>query len=248
MATPILESLRRDLADDPSGAPLYRRLKGAIEKAIAAGGLDHGAVLPGERVLAEGLGLSRVTVRRALALLEREGLLSRRHGARTEVSSRVEKSLSTLTSFSEDLAARGLVPGCVWLSRRIARPTPAEAMALGLGADSEVVRMRRVRTADGMPIAIERAAVPRAFLPSPDLVGDSLYAALGELGFVPERALQRMRAVAATAEDARHLGCAAGVPLLLAERRCFLGDERVVEHCETRYRGDVYDFLFELRR
>lgn len=243
----MIETLRAEFAAGPVDAPLYRRLKGAMERTIALRA-PGGTSLPGERIIAEQMALSRVTVRRALALLESEGLLNRRQGARTEVTARVTKSLSTLTSFSEDLRARGLAPGCIWLGRIVSRPTPAEAMALGLAGDATVLRMRRVRTADGAPIALEQAAVPTEFLPDPALVGDSLYEALAARGLEPQRALQRMRAEAATAEDAALLHCAADAPVLHTERRCFLADDRVVEHCETRYRGDVYDFLFELRR
>lgn len=246
MAASMIETLRREFATLPPEALQYRRLRLALERAIA--GSEGGDVLPGERAIAEALSVSRVTVRRALALLEDEGLVSRRQGARTEVSARVEKALPALTSFSEDLRARGLEPGCIWLSRKITRPSPAEAMGLGLGTEATVVRMRRVRTADGVPIAIEQAAVPTDCLPSPELVRDSLYAALAARGFQPQRALQRMRAEAATAADARLLRCPEGAPILYTERRCFLADDRPVEHCETRYRGDVYDFLLELRR
>ncbi|MFT3972491.1 MAG: GntR family transcriptional regulator [Amaricoccus sp.] len=244
----ILETLQQQFVVGPDDAPLYRRLKGAMERTIATCGLADGAGFPGERVIADRLLLSRVTVRRALALLEEDGVLSRRQGARTEVAARVEKALPALTSFSEDLRARGILPGCRWLSKRIAWPSPGEALALGLRSGAEVVRMRRVRTADGVPIAVEQAAVPASLLPSPDLVGDSLYEALGRLGLQPQRALQRMRAEVATPGDAELLDCAEGSPVLYSERRCFLADDRVVEHCETRYRGDVYEFLLELRR
>jgi GntR family transcriptional regulator len=248
MTSPMIKTLQREFGAAPDGAPQYRRLKIAIERAIASRTIELGAVLPGERVVADALYLSRVTVRRAFALLESEGLLSRRHGARSEVTARVEKTLPALTSFSEDLRARGLVPGCIWLSRQISRPTSGEASALGIDPDATVLRMRRVRTADGRPIAVEHAIVPTMFLPAPELVGDSLYEALEQRGFQPQRAIQRMRAEIAAAEDARLLRCHEGLPILLTERHCFLADDRVVEHCQTRYRGDVYEFLFELRR
>ncbi|RUZ91145.1 GntR family transcriptional regulator, partial [Mesorhizobium sp. M7A.F.Ca.US.003.02.2.1] len=166
----------------------------------------------------------------------------------TEIGSRVEKSLSTLTSFSEDILARGLKPGCLWLSKQISRPSPAEMMALGIAANTNVIRMRRVRTADGAPIAVEVSAVPVRFLPSPEMVQDSLYEALDARGFLPQRAIQRMRSRGASLEDARHLHCEMGAPLLMTERRCFLADGQIVEYCETRYKGDVYDFVFELQR
>jgi GntR family transcriptional regulator len=244
----LIELVGKELNLTASDVPLYKRLKSAIEAAIRSNALKAGAVLPGERVLAETLSLSRVTVRKALALLEEEGLLNRRHGFRTEVGSRVEKSLSTLTSFSEDIRARGQTPGCIWLFKQISRPSPAEMMALGIANNANVVRMKRVRTADDVPIAVEISAVPARFLSSPDIVRDSLYEALEMRGFLPQRAIQRMRVRAASAEDAGHLDCEPGAPLLMTERRCFLADGQIVEYCETRYKGDVYDFVFELKR
>lgn len=228
--------------------PLYRRLAAAIEAPIRATHLRPGAVLPGERLIADELGLSRVTVRKAFAVLEEEGLLSRRHGFKTEVGARVEKSLSTLSSFSEDIRARGQEPGCIWLSRQLARPFSHEIMALGIAASVNVIRMKRVRTADEVPIAVEVATVPQPFLSGPDAVGNSLYEALAERGFMPQRALQRMQARAASEDDAEHLRCPVGSPVLVTERRCFLSDGRTVEFCETTYKGDVYDFVFELSR
>ncbi len=244
----FIEWLKRNMADADSGQPLHKRLKFSIEGAILSNSLKPGAVLPGERTLSDALALSRVTVRKAIALLVEEGLAHRRQGARTEVGSRVEKSLATLTSFSEDMSARGLEPGCIWISKQMCRPSPAEMMALGVSADSQVIRMKRIRTADGIPMAVETSAVPARFITSPDLIGDSLYEALERLGAMPQRAIQRMRSRPASANDAQHLQCDLGLPLLVMERRCFLADEQIVEFTESRYRGDAYDFVLELKR
>jgi GntR family transcriptional regulator len=231
-----------------SSLPLHKRLKVGIEGAILSNTLKPGAVLPGERTLSEALSLSRVTVRKAIALLVEEGLAHRRHGAKTEIGSRVEKSLATLTSFSEDMSARGLEPGCVWISKQICRPSPAEMMALGISADTQVIRMKRIRTADNIPMAVETSAVPARFVASPDLIADSLYEALERVGALPQRAIQRMRSRPASASDAQYLQCDPGLPLLVMERRCFLADEQIVEFSESRYRGDAYDFVLELKR
>lgn len=247
-ADALLEHLKSEIAEADASVPLHKRLKSAIEGSILGNGLKAGAVLPGERTLSEALSLSRVTVRKAIELLVDEGLVHRRHGARTEVGSRVEKSLSTLTSFSEDMSSRGLVPGCIWISKQISRPSPAEMMALGIAADSQVIRMKRIRTADGMPMAVETSAVPTRFIASPDLIGDSLYAALEQHGAMPQRAIQRMRSRPASQSDAQHLHCEPGLPLLVMERRCFLADEQIVEFTESRYKGDAYDFVLELKR
>jgi GntR family transcriptional regulator len=243
-----LDHLRDVMGGGESDLPLYKRLRAAVEGLVGEGLLKPGDVLPGERTLAEALGLSRVTVRKAIAALVEDGRLRRRHGSKTEIASHVEKSLATLTSFSEDMESRGLSPGCVWISKEISRPSPTEMMALGIAAGEQVLRFRRIRTADGAPIAIETSTVPARFLPSPELVKNSLYEALDKVGAMPQRAIQRMRSRPASGRDAELLRIEAGAPLLIVERRCFLCDEQLIELSETRYRGDVYDFVFELRR
>lgn len=231
-----------------SGEPLYRRLGEAIKAAIGASVLRHGAVIPSERDLSDGLAISRVTVRKAIEGLVAEGLLDRRQGAKTVVSSRVEKSLATMTSFSEDMRSRGLEPGCVWISREISRPSPAEMMALGIPVSEKIVRLRRLRTADNTPIAIETAALPARFVPHPEAIGASLYEYLAAHGALPVRALQRMQAKPASEEERRLLATPEGTSLLIMERRCFLADGQIVEFTQTKYRGDVYDFVIELMR
>lgn len=231
-------------ADD--GRPVYRRLSEALSEALRLGLAGPSQRLPSERWLSARLGVSRVTVRRAMDALTADGLLSRRQGARTTVARRVEKMLSTLTGFSDELRARGIAPGQRWISRRTVAPGSAEAMALGLAATDSIVRLVRVRLADGQPIAIERAAVPQAILPSGDLVTHSLYDALTRLGKPPVRGVQRIRAGLMTRVDAELLESVPGAPLLIIERRCFLASGEPVEFTETRYNGESYDFLTEL--
>ncbi|MGB3876955.1 GntR family transcriptional regulator [Shinella zoogloeoides] len=231
-----------------SGEPLYRQLGRALKTAIDESVLKRGAVIPSERDLSTGLGLSRVTVRKAIDNLVSDGLLDRRQGAKTVVSSRLEKSLATMTSFSEDMRSRGLEPGCVWISREISRPSPAEMMALGIPGHEKVVRLRRLRTADTMPIAIETATLPARFVPDPEAIGASLYEYLAAHGAMPVRAMQRMQAKPATEEERRLLVTPEGTSLLTMERRCFLADDQIVEFTQTKYRGDVYDFVIELTR
>ena len=222
-------------------APLHARLGTALAAVLRDGA--PGARLPGERDLASALGDSRVTLRRALDGLSEDGLLLRQHGARSVVAPRLEKAVSRLTGFSDDMRARGRAPGAVWISRAIAAPTPAEAMGLDLSARDRIVRLERVRTADGEPVAIERAAIPLSVLPDPSLVGDSLYAALDARGARPLRGTQRMRAEPARAAEARILGVPPGTPLFCVERRCFDAGGTCVEFTETRYLGTAYDFV-----
>ncbi|TXR48769.1 GntR family transcriptional regulator [Phyllobacterium endophyticum] len=243
----FVEVLSRIGAYEP-GIPLHKKLKMALQELIVSNRIRRGATLPGERTMAEALSLSRVTVRKAIELLIEDGHLRRRHGAKTEVSVPVEKSLSTLASFSEDMIARGLEPGCIWVSKEIGRPSPAEAMALALPPNAQIIRLKRIRTADGNPAAYETAVVPARFLPSPDLVSNSLYEALAKRNVLPQRAIQRLRSRPASAQDSELLKCTVGSPLIIIERRCFLPDDQPVEFTETRYRGDLYDFVTELSR
>jgi GntR family transcriptional regulator len=243
---PLTQLLQSYLASAQDPRPTYRKLADALAEAMRTGILGPKAHLPSERILAGQLGISRVTLRRALDEIAADGLLQRRQGARTAVARRVEKSLAALTGFSDELRARGIVPGQRWLSRQTVGANSSEAMALGLAPAQLVVRLERVRLADGLPIAIERAAVPQALLPSGEMVGASLYDALTRLGVPPVRGMQRIRAGLMTRTDADLLQSQPGGPLLIVERRCFLADGRPVEFTETRYNGASYDFLMEL--
>lgn len=230
---------------DP-GSTLYRRLGMALGNALVSSGAAGGQGLPSERRLSEVLGISRVTVRRALDELARDGRLKRSQGAQTRVAGRVQKALSKVTGFSEELRARGSRPGHRWVSRQTVLPTPSEALALGLSAQDPVVRLVRIRTADGQPLAIERAVIPQSILPDGALVEESLYAVLRSLSAEPVRGAQRIRAGIMSQAEAALLEAETGAPLLIIERRCYLADGRPVEFTETRYNGEVYDFLTDI--
>lgn len=243
------EFMRRlDLDSGPSHLPLYRQLAHALHSAIQSGRLAAGAGIPPERDLATGLGLSRITVRRAIGDLVRQGLLVARQGSGTVVAARVEQALSDLGSFSDDIRRRGLQPGSRWLSRALADPSPDEIIALNLALTDRVIRIARVRTADGAPIAIERATVRAELLGGDPAFGESLYAALRRRGVTPARALQRLRAEVVRGADARLLELADGEAALATERRSFAADGRPIEITHSLYRGDRYDYLVELRQ
>ena len=239
-----LRILTRKTAAD--SLPMYARLERALHTAIVNGDLEPGHALPGERELARLTSLSRVTIRRALAGLAAKGLLISRHGSGTFIAGRIVKSTSRLTSFTDDLRARGLNPRSKFLERAVGAVTPEEAMALNLSPGARVIRLHRLRLADDAPLAIERSTVPHAILPDPQRVTGSLYEALEKLGLRPQRALQHLRAVSCDAESARLLKVPRGAPGLLIERRAFLADGRAVEFTRSLYRGDAYDFVAEL--
>ena len=232
------------------GGPLYLQLKRLIEDAVHRGAIKPGDALPSERDLAARVEMSRVTVRKAVQHLVREGMLVQRHGSGTYVApqpSRVEQSLSQLTSFTEDMARRGMSVRSVWLDRGLYPPSPEETVTLGLSSTDSVARIARLRIAGDTPLAIERAALSSAILPDPEAVGTSLYAHLEKAGNRPVRAIQRIRAVCLGDDDAALLEVTPGVASLQIERTSYLPSGRVVEFTRSIYRGDTYDFVAELR-
>lgn len=224
-------------------APLYLQLQRVLRQAIETQILSADEALPAERELADAFEVSRVTVRKALDGLVDAGLLTRRHGAGTFVATRVEKNFASITSFTEDMLARGRHPHSEWLARTEGLVTPEEAMALGLSPGTRVFRFTRIRYADEQSMALEYSTIPASYLRSLDAVEESLYEALGDAR--PVRALQRLRAVLFVAEQAELLDIEVGAPALEIERRGYAQDGRTVEFTRSLYRGDSYDYVAE---
>jgi GntR family transcriptional regulator len=247
VADQIFSTLRQPAQ---GGAPLYLQLKKNIEDAVNRGLIGPGDALPSERDIAELANVSRVTVRKAVQNLVTEGLLVQRHGSGTFVAPRLERvqqSLSSLTSFTEDMARRGMTAESVWLDRGLYPPSPEEMVTLGLSATDRVARGERLRLANGTPLAIERASLAEATLPDPSLVENSLYACLKMSGNRPVRAIQRLSAALLDKEDAELLGVPPGSATLNIERISYLPSGKAIEFTRARYRGDAYDVVAELR-
>jgi GntR family transcriptional regulator len=232
--------------DPSSSQPLYQQLERALRLAIEKRVLGPDDALPAERDLAAELNVSRITVRKAIDGLVAEGLLVRRQGSGNFVTARVEKNFSKLTSFSEDMRARGRTARSVWLKRSAGTVTPEEALALRLSPGTPVYRFHRIRYADDAPMAVEYATVVGSALPGLEAVDTSLYEALERTGQRPVRALQRLRAVLLSPEQAELLKAKPGDAGLLVERLGSLRDGRAVEFSQSYYRGDTYDFVAEL--
>ena len=114
---------------DPAGSlPLYQQLQRALREAIESRVLGPDDALPAERQLAADLSVSRITVRKAIDGLVDEGLLVRRQGSGNFVCARIEKNFAKLTSFSEDMRARGRNPHSEWLKKSEGTVTPEEAL------------------------------------------------------------------------------------------------------------------------
>ncbi|NRB02894.1 MAG: GntR family transcriptional regulator [Rhodobacteraceae bacterium] len=246
----ISEFLRPEGWMTRSAGPRYVQLRRRLEAGIKDGILKPNSSLPPEREIAEITDLSRVTVRKAIQELVRQGAVEQRQGSGTfvrEAVTRVEQSLSQLTSFTEDMQRRGLETTSQWLERGIFMPSPDEVLALGLASGDQVSRIYRLREAGGRPMALERAALPLDILPNPTAVTTSLYELLGQSGVRPIRAIQKISAINLEAEEAGILNVAEGTAGLRIQRTSYLESGRVAELTRSIYRGDAYDFVAELR-
>ncbi|TFW29576.1 GntR family transcriptional regulator [Massilia horti] len=240
-----LSQLMQNLAVT-SNLPLYQQLQRALREAIDQGVLGPAEALPAERQLATELGISRITVRKAIDGLVEEGLLVRRAGSGNFINRRFEKNFAKLTSFSEDMRSRGRTPRSVWLKRSEGLVTPDEALRLRLSPGAAVYRFNRIRFADDIPMCVEYATIAASALPSLEAVDASMYEALEAAGNRPVRALQRLSALLLNAEQARLLQTKEGDAGLCVERLGFLRDGCAVEFCRSFFRGDMYDFVAEL--
>jgi GntR family transcriptional regulator len=234
-------------------APAYTRLAQAIRAMITAQGLRPGTLLPTEKRLQERFGVSRATVREALALLERERIIDRRQGKGTYVAlPPLERNLMELTSFSEDMRKRGLTPASVLLQW----DDHPGAVPEELDDGEQIVRIVRLRLVNDEPFGLHEAFLPAAVLQQAGVSAEamaadpalSLYACLDRAGLGIRQARERITACAATAFEARQLLCAEGSPLLHVRRVSREGAGRLIEVVLATYLPDVYPYIIELER
>jgi GntR family transcriptional regulator len=205
-------------------------------------------------MLCQEFGVSRMTARAAVQRLVQEGLVYRVPGRGTFVAPRTaHRHAARIWSFSDEMRRGGKTPSSRVVERGVADPSPAETARLRLRAGDPVVVVRRIRLADGLPIALERAAFPGTLADAildADLEAGSLHAALVRAGRVPTSGTATIGAAPVTGEDAALLEVDAGTALLV-ERR-LIADQHgdPLELTESRYAGERYaldvDFVVEV--
>lgn len=222
--------------------PAHVQIERWLLEAISSGEMAPGDRLPGERVLAARLGVSRMTLRQALATLERDGVLIRvpgRAGGAFVAEPRVDCDLTGLAGFTEQMRRAHLRAEARILTAREV-PAPAQvAAALKVTAGDPVHEVVRVRSAGRSPVALEHSFFPAlpGFLEE-DLSG-SLYALLaGRYDLAPRTALEHLDPVVASAEEAKELGVEPGTPLMRIERTAYAADGTPVEHARDLFRPD----------
>jgi GntR family transcriptional regulator len=213
--------------------------------------LAVGDSIPPERRLAVDLGVSRPTLRAAIDDLVREGLLERRHGSGTYVTKPKLAVPLTMTSFSEDMARRGMRATSRILSFETITAGAKLGSRLRVSPMDRVYAIRRLRCADGETMAIEALYVPEQRVPglrAEDLRG-SFYALLRErFGIVVASGIQTIEPTVASQEEASTLGVPVHSPAFLFERLSESADGERVEYVRSVYRGDRYRIVAELRQ
>lgn len=229
--------------------PLYEQIEAILRDRIRV--MQAGERLPSDRDLAQEFGVSFVTARQAVSRLAADGLVERHVGRGTFVAgARLEKNMSGLTSFSEDMVRRGLPVHSKVLECDVRPATRDVAQALQIAESSPVVHIRRVRFADHIPMAIEGVnlyALAFPGLADEDFSHQSLYEVLERrYGVVPAVARGVLSAVTPTSEEAQVLGISRTTPLIVVCRTAYNDHNEPIEYGESRYRSDRYQVPIEM--
>jgi DNA-binding GntR family transcriptional regulator len=234
--------------DRTSPVPLYFQLAQELQRLIASGEIEAGTRLDNEIVLADQLGVSRPTMRRAIQYLVERGLLVRKRGVGTQVvRTSVQRPLE-LSSLYDDLVLAGRRPRTTVLAVDTGPAEDEVATALGIDPGSPVVHLQRLRLADDEPIALMANYLPADLLDltTADLETRGLYELLRMAGVHIRIANQSIGARNATSAEARLLGETRGAALLTMTRTAYDDVGRAVEYGTHVYRGSRYAFSLTL--
>ena len=244
-----------EIIDPDDILPRYYQLVNILREQISDGKLDAHQPIPSERQLERIYSVSRTTIRQAINLLVNQGYLYREHGRGTFVSpQKLQKGISELTSFSEDMKQRGLVPGQKILEIGYVQPPEKVHQHLELPEGyGQVLRIERLRLGDGVPMGLQTSFYclpPGQTITLEDLeaVG-SIYRILQEkFHLIPTEADETLEVTIATPREALLLQIEPGSPLLLSERTTYSQYRRVIEFVKILYRGDRYRYIAKLTR
>ena len=214
--------------------------------------LAVGEAIPSERQLSAEFGVSRLTVRAALDNLVREGLLVRRRGSGTFVSEPKIAQELTMTSFTEDMQRRGMVPASRTLGLRVAPAGAHLGRLLHVSPSEPVLIINRLRLADRETMAIETLHVRASLVPglsAADLESHSFYTLLSDrYGIDIVGGLQTIEPTVTNEEESELLGVPLHSPAFLFERTTRSREGGIVEYVRSIYRGDRYRLVTELNR
>ena len=234
--------------DRGSPVPLYFQVATHLQQMIESGELPVGGRLANEIELAESLGVSRPTMRRAIQYLVERGMLVRKRGVGTQIVHPKVRRPVELTSLHDDLAKSGQDPRTELRGFTVGPATAAMTETLGVPEGLPVTWFERLRHAGAEPLALMRNAVPLDVMEfeRADLERRGLYELLRATDHVPRMATQVVGARLATSSEARLLGESRGAPLLTMARTAWDERGRVVEYGSHVYRASRYSFALTL--
>jgi len=239
--------------DKTSPTPVYAQIAEALRALLASGAAPVGTPLPPERVLCEQFSVSRMTLRQAYDILERDGLLESHRGRGTFVAPiKMQKKQQEMRSFTEEIRARGGIPSSQLLAFRTVKQHGAAKDFFGLPESELLFEIERVRFADGVPLALELIHIPQYLCPNLDrfdLVSQSLYRLMEEnYGLDLARCTEEISASHPTKSQRTLLQIPPAVAVLTVKRRTYSDKETPVELAITTFRGDLYTAIVHSRR
>ena len=234
--------------DKTAPKPAYLQIAEGIKALVLAGTLAPGTALPPERVLSKAFGVSRMTLREAYDLMERDELIAAQRGRGTFVlPHRMQKQQQEMRSFTEEILARGGVPTSKVLYIHTVKPGGAARDFFSLAPEELVYEMQRVRFSDKVPIALETVQIPCRLCPNLDrfdLANQSLYKILEEdYRFRLARCLEEISAEQPSRALKKILHAPQSAAVLVIRRRTYTGDDTPLEWGVTVYRGDLYSAM-----
>lgn len=234
--------------DRTSPVPLYFQVATRLQELIEKGEIGVGSRIENEVDLAERLGVSRPTTRRAIQYLVERGMLVRKRGVGTQVVHPKVRRPVELSSLYDDLVSSDRAPRTEVLDLRIVKASQEIATALEIEPGTEVTWIERLRYAGGEPLALMHNAIPADIMrpAAEDLAERGLYELLRRAGYVPRIATQVIGARSATAAEARVLDEKRGASLLTMTRTAWDAGGRALEYGSHLYRASRYSFELNL--
>ncbi|MEN6601104.1 MAG: GntR family transcriptional regulator [Bryobacteraceae bacterium] len=233
--------------DKSSGTPVYLQIAEGIREILKRGLMSAGTVLPPERILCEQYGVSRMTLRQAFDVLNREGLIETQRGRGTFVSpKRLAKQQQEMRSFTEEIRARGGAPSSQLVSLLVQKATAEARHFFGDPMDDRVFEIQRLRFSDGEPLALETVQIPCRLCPNLDrfdLANHSLYKILEEnYGLMLTHCVEEISAARPERMHKKLLGAPTPVAVLVIKRKTYAA-EVPVEFGTTVYRAEAYSAI-----
>ncbi|MEP9408650.1 GntR family transcriptional regulator [Peribacillus frigoritolerans] len=240
------------MIDKNSPLPIYFQIEEQIKRQIENGELKAHDVLPSEREYAEKFEISRMTVRQAINNLVNDGYLYRQKGRGTFVADKkLEQQLNGLTSFTEDMKARGLNPSSKLLSFEIIPADKKIASELQISLYAPVYEIKRIRLADDVPMALETVYMSANLIKglTEEIINLSLYQYVENyVKLKIDYASQTLESSIASELEVTHLAIPKHSPILFIQRNTFLIDGTPLEYVKSAYRADRYKFTITISR